>query len=108
CSGFPGTFTYFPASTVVSHSTREKLTFHVSPALGAPGLAVCLVNAFHGIAISTSRPRSVSDGSLIVPCTFTAVLSPSMSQELSAFPCCRYGLGRVRSHTVFSALISSS
>ena len=108
CSFRPSIFLYFPSSTRVSHSTREKFTFQTSPSRGGPGLSVCTLNAAHGIAISTSHPLSLSLGSLIVPCTLTAVFSPSMLNELSPFPPSRYGFRKSRSHTVFSALTSNS
>src|SRR5471030_432491 len=106
-SFWPGGLTYWPSTTPVRHSTREKLTRHWSPADGRE-TGAREANAAQGKAISTIQPRSVSRGLLSVPSTATAVRSPGISQLLSALPPSRYGLGRKRSHPVLRALISNS
>src|SRR5437870_12410335 len=81
----PGGFTYLPSTTLVRHSTREKLTRHSSPAAGRD-TGAREANALHGKAISILQPRSRSLGLLRVPSTRTAVRKPGISQLLSALP----------------------
>src|SRR5438874_539086 len=84
-SSGPGSFTYLPSCTLVRHSTREKLTRHCSPADGRT-TGAREANDVQGNAISRLHPRSRSRGSFSVPWIDTAVLSPGISQVLSALP----------------------
>src|SRR5471030_1319780 len=76
-SFWPGGFTYLPSTTLVRHSTREKLTRHSAPSAGRE-TGAREANAAHGNAISTVQPRSVSRGLLSVPFTETAVRNPDV------------------------------
>src|SRR5690242_11265627 len=93
-----GTLRYLPSTISCRHSTREKFILHSSPARGGVSWWAYSASAFHGKAISTDQPRSVSLGSFSVPSTYTAVRNPGISQLLRAFPPWRYGLSRNRSH----------
>src|SRR5262245_51252061 len=107
CSGLPFTLRYFPSTTSLSHSTREKLIRQRSPSFGGID-APSSFNPTHGHLISIVQPVSLSRGSSGVPSIFTAVFSPVISQALTAFPASLYGLVRSRSHVVLRALSSSS
>jgi len=95
-SSFPGSFSYFPATVRVRHSTREKLIRHSSPGLGTP-FPDRPTNALQGKASSTVQPLSGLPGLFRLPRTRTAAFKPGISQLLSALPCSRYGLGKNRS-----------
>ena len=107
-SGLPFTLRYLPSTISMSHSTREKLIRHWSPSFGGIATPLSSFSPFHGQAISSVQPVSVSRGSLSVPSTWTAVFSPVISQALTALPPSLYGFVSSRSQVVLRAFSSSS
>src|SRR5262249_36646551 len=101
-------FSYFPPTTRVSHSTREKLTRHRSWSFGGTAPPLSSFSPVHGQRISTVQPPSLSCGSLRVPSIQTADFRPVISHELMALPSSLYGLSKRRSQVVWSAFSSSS
>src|SRR5262245_47519096 len=96
-----GIFRYLPSMMSISHSTREKPIRHWSPSFGGHAIAPAYrANAFHGNAISTNHPLSVSLGSLSEPSTDTPDFKPSMFVLSRNGPWSMYGFSSVSSQIV--------
>ena len=80
----PFSFTYFPSTIAVRHSTREKLIRHTSPGRGGQCPFVHSRSDSHGQAIVTDHPRSSSRGSFSVPSTLTPTHNPRSCRAVRA------------------------
>src|SRR5260370_14921128 len=77
---------YLPSAISCRHSTREKLMRHWSPSLGGTSRPVSSFKPFHGQAISTVHPRSVSAGEVNQPSINIHQHMPRLSLDLHARP----------------------